>query len=158
MPARTPRRSFANPFVVTLAALPGCHVAVDPPPNVPPVEPVATATATAATAPVAPTAPPPGPPVAVEREQTWSVIKSGGACQAFLQVDCPKPQPGVLTPTCNPPAPVKYDCPAGLAEGGSVRVIQPAKQTECLKMPQVRCPPLATCNPPPPTKVACPGR
>lgn len=46
---------------------------------------------------------------------TWSVSQSGKACRAFRNIKCPEPAtPGGVRPTCNPPPPIDYACPAGL--------------------------------------------
>src|SRR5262245_55864460 len=107
MSARTPRRVFANPFVVTLAALPACYTSTGPAPTVAPiapVEPTATATPPALNPPPA-TSPPTSPPGPVDYDQSWTVTKSGGTCRAQPEVECPKAEPGLPAPTCNPPPP-----------------------------------------------------
>jgi hypothetical protein len=148
MAARVPRRSFANPFVVTLAALPGCYTSAEPPPG-------GAAEVVTPTNPPAPTVA--RPPPAAAGEQRWTVYKVGDGCEAVMRVDCPKAAPGMPAPTCNPPPPVKYDCPEGLAAGAPFVVVRPAGRAECEKESRPpACPPDASCNPPPPVKLACP--
>src|SRR5512138_3724220 len=131
---RTPRRTFATPFVVTLAACgPAQHTSNPPgPAQPPPSAPVASAPSTDPATPAppdpcagmpteapsknppAPRPPPKGnppPPETFPYEQRWFVSKSGGACLARPKVDCPKPEAGKPTRTCNPPPPIKYECP-----------------------------------------------
>src|SRR5438105_7552674 len=96
---RTPRKSFATPFVVTLAACSGSSApptVVTPPPMNPPP-------ATAAGDPSAPAPEPASPvkgnPPAPKREpaayeQRWYVQRSNSKCRATPHVDCPKPEPG----------------------------------------------------------------
>ena len=113
MAARTPRRSFATPFVVTLAAAPAaCYVQSGPPASSPP--------------PVQATQPEQGPPPAVVSNPprptspadtaqpaqpaqiavtTWTIFKSADGCSAAVKTECPK---GVM---CNPPRPRQFPCP-----------------------------------------------
>ncbi len=183
MSSRTPRRSFAHPFVVTLAAIPACSGgnASGPPPhkNPPPptyIEPASPTPAPTdpATEPAVPTSPPepveaapappapsapgaPAQPKAPDYASRWHVFKSGAACMATVHVDCPKPEAGKAVPTCNPPAPTPYTCPPGMTEGASLTVVRRAHSTTCwIEQPPVKCPPGARCNPPPPRGVDCP--
>src|SRR6188472_1144639 len=124
MSARLPRRSFATPFVVTtLAACSGTHTS-NPPGPVQPTQPTTTATAGGgdpsatgeqppgtATAtpehtknppmphknPPPPTTDPvPATPEPAKFDQRWTVMKPTGSaeCQAFRDVQCPKPEKG----------------------------------------------------------------
>lgn len=152
MAARVPRRSFASPFVVTLA------VACTP------------ATTTTPTT-TAPTQTPPDGPVAEtptsepapteETSMRWVVTKQGQECFTQPRVDC-SPAPGQPPRVCNPPAPQKYDCPKwddGSAmdfDGGDTIEGVPGGKQCTLYFSGGACPEGASCNPPPPRTVACP--
>ena len=116
----------------------------------------------------------PMPPYATERPQaqppvqqtpvatsdrTWTVMRSGGTCQAHVAVSCPKGTPGQPMPTCNPPPPKAYTCPQFMTTDGAIEVVQYAGSNVCQvvnKTPPPKCPPNTMCNPPPPQKVTCP--
>jgi hypothetical protein len=167
MAARIPRRSFASPFVVTLAACSGSPPPANP---TPPSDPVIVANPPRpAPDPQPPTdpQPPPGgpkidpignPPPKVDRH--WRISMANNACTAFDADACqfPNRKPGEPIPPCNPPPPQKYaPCPPGLADGASLIVVQAANQPECvIQREPVKCPPVSVCNPPMPTRVACP--
>jgi hypothetical protein len=179
MSARAPRRRFASPFVVTLAAA-GSAACTNPPRPEPPTsnppppgqpeEPEPTPTPTPEPTVQPPTTEPttaaPGAPAPVDAkrepakfEMRWTVSKLKGQadCQAFLDPNCPKPEKGKPVPTCNPPPPTKYACPADFADGQSMKIILRVGATECFEQqPAMRCPENAKCNPPPPRKVECP--
>jgi len=94
---------------------------------------------------------------ASKSERSWTVTRAAGTCSASMTTSCPKPLPGKVAPTCNPPAPTSYACLPTLADGGKVMIVLFAGQTECQIQPApMNCPPNAICNPPPPQKVACP--
>ncbi len=166
MAARPPRRSFATPFVITLAAAPACYVTPVSKPSDPPRQPQETMPAqppppsTTAPAPAPATQGPPpvivNPPMpqaqTVSPNTKWSVYKQAdGACMAAVKVEC-KPQA-----TCNPPPPFKYECPQGATLPATVA--SNADGTACvLEYPMPKCPPNTACNPPRPTPVACPVR
>jgi hypothetical protein len=202
MSARQVRRTFAAPFVVTLAGTasvaavackkepaplvhrnpPGPHENPPPPEKKPedgtmptptpttpdPATPAPGPTADAEKPPVIHRNPP--PPDAVDSkpkpepakyEHRWTVSKYKGQadCQAFLDPNCPKPQPGKAMPTCNPPPPYKYACPDGFKEGDQLKIILRVGATECfVDHGPTKCPEGAKCNPPPPRKIACPQR
>jgi hypothetical protein len=162
MAARTPRRNFASPFVVTLAAVPACWTSSSPQQ----APPTTTAQADPAPAPQ-PTTPPaepapqqqsrppmnpprPKPVVPAEPPGTqWTIFKQGDACSAAIKVECPQGA------TCNPPPPKPYACPDGITVERPVVII--AEEDGCyIKHEPVHCPPRVMCNPPPPHKVACP--
>lgn len=175
MSARTPRRTFAHPFVVTLAAVPACshpqRFHDNPPPPPPPITNEPAAPDPAATAPTsppeaAPTPPPapaptPGGPAqaqdkAPDTTQRWLVTKNGATCLAQPKVECPRAAPGKAMPTCNPPAARPYPCPDGVAQASFI-VVQFANAVHCvIEQPPPHCPPNASCNPPPPRRVECP--
>jgi hypothetical protein len=180
MPARSPRRTFASPFIITIAAVPACFVSSSTPPS----QPISQA------APGQPSQSDPAPTPPPPQEQSPVIVANpprptqGPAEQAAT----PPPPPPQPTPTpvnpsqpnqmwtvlkttsgceaildvscpqgasCNPPAPIKYACPDG--------VKLPAKITtfgdSCAVVPpEMHCPPHAMCNPPRPQKVACPKR
>ncbi len=156
MAARAPRKIFASPFVVTLAALPACFTDSSAPPQRPQPQPQPAPTPT----------PTPGPDVVQAGgatqtyafDQRWQVLKSGGSCSAMQRVECPKPKtPGGPVPTCNPPPPMQIACPDGWDGQAPLTIVQYANQSTCMVEPApMKCPPNATCNPPPPRKVACP--
>ncbi|MCW5807062.1 MAG: hypothetical protein KIT31_32195 [Deltaproteobacteria bacterium] len=161
---RAPRRSFANPFVITLAAIPvavACNpppphsqVTVQPHPQPQPQPQPEPPTTVVMENPPRPTPPPPAPVPATD--PSWHVTKKGGACQAFDNNACRIP-PGQPAPPCNPPPPRAANCPEPLAEGAGVTVTQLAGQAECVVLPAMpKCPPNISCNPPPPRKVTCP--
>ncbi len=160
MAARSPRKIFASPFVVTLAA--ACGPAAPPPQQPVPSQPTP-AEPTPAPTPTVVIANPPHPAPASETlpvsyDQRWTVMKSGADCHAMPKVDCPKPaQPGGPMPTCNPPPPIKYACPEGWDGTSPMKIVQYANSTECLvEAEPIKCPPNASCNPPAPRRVACP--
>ena len=165
MAARTPRKLFASPFVITLAA--SCSAPQQPPPNVnppPPEQPSPSPSpdvGVISNPPRPGTDPSPSPsqaPGTFNSEQRWTVSKSGANCMAMAKVECPKPaKPGGPMPTCNPPPPIKYACPDGFDGKEALQIVQRANDTECyVDRPMPSCPPKAMCNPPPPQKVACP--
>ena len=153
MSARAPRRRFASPFVVTLAAA-GTAACTTSPPQSRPVEPAPT---TGTGPDVEPT---PGSP-AGPKARVWTVtkIKGQAECLARMNVDCPNPKPKLGTPvaSCNPPAPAPYTCPEGLADGQTMQIVLRDGATECFEQPPpMKGPPNVVCNPPPPRKVECP--
>jgi hypothetical protein len=183
MSARQLRRSFATPFIVTLASSsmvaacgpkplprhenpPGPAGHTNPPaPEPKPTEPAQPTTGEPTPAPVEPATPgAPAPQAAKEPakyEQKWTVMKFKGNadCQAMVDVNCPKPEKGKAVPTCNPPPPIKYACPTGFADGDTLKIILRVGATECfVDFGPMKCPEGAKCNPPPPRKVACPER
>lgn len=152
MAARTPRRSFANPFVVTLAAIPACVVSSNPPPSQQPGSgPTAAAPSKHANPPTpGPHTNPPPPrykePVVDDRTAPPTKVGQAGTTA---------PAPGGAQPgQTQPAAPQTYNFDQKwtvMASGGS-----------CAAYVEVNCPkpekgkPVATCNPPPPIKYACP--
>lgn len=144
MAARAVRRTFAAPFVVTLAAAPLATHAEQAPADPPKARP-------------APKKPAPKPTV-VDRERTWHVTKAKDTCTAFPEGTCPKVPPGQPIPPCNPPPPLRYACKDALPEGAH-RVRQPAKADFCERVVSpVKCDPGTRCNPPRPQRVTCPSR
>ncbi|MGE0397629.1 MAG: hypothetical protein AB7T06_12990 [Kofleriaceae bacterium] len=158
MSARAPRRSFATPFVLTLAAIPACTVQSAPPPQGPSPAPVAQNETRDHRGDEPRHVNPPGPRPATQQ---------------------PPPD---MTPVANPPRPVDQPAPAtgtndhvkGTANTTSTTVAQTAPTnapdtargyrqwtvtrsgTKCQSMVKVHCPDGAMCNPPPPAKYACP--
>lgn len=125
MSARAPRRSFATPFVLTLAAIPACTVQSAPPPQGPSPAPVAQGEThdhrEPHTNPPGPTEPPPPaqpdttpvsnpprpePPVTQTEPspgpdkprgyRQWTVTRDGKKCESMVKVHCPE---GAM---CNP--------------------------------------------------------
>jgi hypothetical protein len=156
MAARTPRRSFAAPFVVTVvpSLATACYVdAQQPPPANPqtaerprrgnPPEPVETD--------------PASPPIAAPSELRFVYRKQNGICYAMPNPSCPSLPPGEPQLTCNPPPPKKVPCPDILAEGKQLNVVHNVAKNICMvDWGEIKCPAGATCNPPPPRKVDCP--
>ena len=189
MAARSPRRTFAHPFVITLATLPACSsppkpvdttVVMNPPRPVAEIDgtPEPTSgdhppTAMPDPAPIdsrpsppmknPPPKQPPSPAPATY-DQRWTVMKAKtGECNAYVEVNCPKAEPGKPMATCNPPPPIKYTCPGDLAENQTVKITLRAGATDCFAELGSSCPPYdpkhpVMCNPPPPRKVECPKR
>ena len=171
---RSPRRSFAAPFVVTLAAIPACTVTPAPPPRNPPTATVVESrpqTATVVESPRPNENPPPprdppiihgNPPPPVEEpiptpppEGRWLLTMSGGKCHTQASASCPQPKPGGPRIMCNPPAPHAYECPSGMTDGASVQIVAAGAGCQ-IPPPATHCPPKAMCNPPPPRRVPCP--
>ena len=152
MAARAPRKLFASPFVITLAACGPQAQPAQPTQPTQPTDPMIVANP-----------PPPAPPPTdngTSVEQRWTVFKDGSACRAMTSVDCPKPKhPGDPVPTCNPPPPMKIECPAGWDGASPMTVVKYATGAECMieppKVSEADCP-KAKCNPPPPRKISCP--
>lgn len=177
MAARTVRRSFASPFVVTLAAalpMAACYVQPGPPrsggsqqvPNqqtpdhsttTAGAEQTPAGTGTIVANPPRP-APVPATAPAPKQDLRWTITRASGTCAAYAKVTCPEPPPGQPKPMCNPPPPMKYAClPEMTTDGATVAVVQLTGQTTCqIEHPPIKCPPGAMCNPPPPQKVSCP--
>lgn len=161
MSARTLRRTFATPFVVTMAA---CTVQSGPPPS----RPMGTAQHPGhgdpgPTMPSDPNGMPsrpddraqmgtaPAPDQADTSERHWTISKQGGKCTAYTNVTCPP------NATCNPPRPTEYACSPDMAEGASIKVVRWAGSATCMvEQPPMSCPKNMSCNPPPPQQLACP--
>lgn len=145
MAARTPRRSFAAPFVVTLAAVPACYVQTSPGPSgPPPSQPPPTQTAE----PAQPTPPPPGPVVANPPRPTQPPPSQPSTPPPYRPD--PRPTQPPPTQTSTPPPPVQQ------AQESRWSLFKSNDGSGCMAAIKVECQPKATCNPPPPFKVACP--
>jgi hypothetical protein len=173
MSARFQRRTFAAPFVVTLA---GCMVQSAPPPREPRAYPQPQPSPQPAPQPTVmsnpprpgveqsqPTPPPtvisnpprPGaeqsPPAPTAGESHWTVMKQGNRCVAYVKTSCPA---GAM---CNPPPPTDYACTADITPKTPLKIVRWAGQATCVVEPEpMSCPPQATCNPPRPRQVSCP--
>jgi hypothetical protein len=148
MAARTPRRTFATPLVITLAACSSPQTTTPPHHNPPAPQPEPGNNPPPTTDPATP---------AQTTEMRWHVTRMGANCAAHVDVNCPKPEAGKPTHTCNPPPPIKYTCPEGLADKSSLEIVRYAGAAECVVVPEpVKCPPNAACNPPRPRPVICP--
>lgn len=160
MSARTLRRTFATPFVVTIAA---CTMQSGPAPS----RPMGTAQHPGHGDPAQPGPASSGglPARPDERaqmgtqgtaqtdtsERRWTVSRQGGTCMAYTKVECPP------NAACNPPRPTEYTCTADIAEGTSINIVRVAGSATCMiERPPISCPPNVMCNPPPPQQVACP--
>ncbi len=164
MAARAPRRSFARPFVITLAAAPACFVSSSTPPSQPvsqaaPGQPSqsdpAPATPPPSQSPVIVANPPhPRPQGPAEQapapppETRWTITKTATGCQSMVDVTCPA---GAM---CNPPPPQPYECPKMVKLPAKVTTF--GKDACVVEREPVQCPPGAICNPPPPQRVPCP--
>jgi hypothetical protein len=160
MAARTPRRSFAAPFVVTLAATaPACYVSSSPQGSAQPTPTTQTQTQTQTQPEQPEPAPGPGGPVVMNPPMPqapapaagtkWTVYRAKDGCKAAYVVDCPA---GAM---CNPPPPSDYECPQNVSLDKPVTVASDG--TGCFvqyEMP--KCPPGVACNPPRPQPVTCP--
>jgi hypothetical protein len=163
MAARSPRKLFASSFVVTLAAIPACG---SPPPSQPPVSEPAPAQGSdhASPAPAGATGvitnPPPPQPAPPSANRRWTIWKQQTGCVASVEIKCPLPQhEGDPAPTCNPPPPMSYACPADWDGKSQLVVVQYANTEGCvIEPPPMKCPPNTPCNPPPPRPVPCPTR
>ena len=163
--SRKPRRAFAVPLVMTVAALPACIVESKP------AQPTTGGTASGDTRTPPPrhenpprpqtdpkqVEPTPIEPLPAQTEapayhRNWTVMQQkDGTCQAYLAVECKKGA------TCNPPPPQPIECPSGITAARPVDIFASAGSWDCyIKPPEVTCPEKATCNPPPPRKTACP--
>jgi hypothetical protein len=162
MAARAPRKNFARPFVVTLAALPAACFSGTTSPQVVPspksAEPGGEPTVVTDPVPTKGSTPSQSGAPTYTFDQRWQVTKSGETCSAMARVECPKPRhPGDAVPTCNPPPPMKVACPDGWDGKDALTIVQYANQATCSVEPApVKCPPNVACNPPPPRQVACP--
>ena len=178
MAARTPRRSFASPFVITLAVVPACYTTSNEPPPSPRQEPPRVTDPSGPDPSPAPTvvanpprpepAPaqesrpgvivnPPRPQPPSPAERAWTLSKGASGCEALAVVDCPKPAPGGPMISCNPPPPVAYPCPDGVDLTAPRTIITVGNGCELSRAPE-HCPPGKRCNPPPPKAVPCPSR
>jgi hypothetical protein len=153
MAARVPRRSFASPFVVTLAV--ACTPATTNPPTGTAADPNVAQTPT--TDPATPDPATTDPPKTDEEPARWAVSKKGSDCFTQRRIECSDP-----SRSCNPPAPQKYDCPKwddgspmGFDEGDTIEGVAGAEKCT-LYFSGGSCPEGASCNPPPPRAVACP--
>lgn len=176
MSARSPRRVFAKPMVVTVAAasLGACIVATKPTGTTQPRVITTTGDGSGSGSaagsgappvimtnpppPTAPVKPPPATRPVADRDYKWGVFKKNdGTCVAHISVNCPTAKPGKPVPTCNPPPPMPTECPDTLAVGQSMEVVQYKGTTICEVLPApATCPPDTMCNPPPPQQVPCP--
>jgi hypothetical protein len=167
MSARLLRRTFASPFVVTLAAIPAACVTQSAPPSRSGPPPGDRRPAPQTSEPAQPTpvrgettvmsnpprpgieqaTPPNEEPAKVERH--WTVMKLDGKCLAYAQTSCP------AGATCNPPPPSNYACTPDVTDG--MKIVQWANTTGChVETPAPPCPPKTMCNPPRPRAVTCP--
>lgn len=144
MSARIVRRTFAAPFVITLATACSSSSSHTPPHNNPP-DPNWNAHSDAAQPPIA--EPTPGP-----TEPTPSVVIANNPPAPYPGVD---PQPVDKTP------PPKRE-PSQFERKWTVTKATTKGKTDCYAMPEVKCPkvekgqPIPTCNPPAPYPYTCP--
>lgn len=172
MSAKTPRRTFAAPLVVTLA-LPiagACIVTSGKPPPPPSTgNPTATQVNPPRTNTGPKTAPDPntststtvqetnpGQPTQQAELRTWHVFQSSSdkSCYATQKAECP-PKPA----TCNPPPPIKLaSCPSGLEMPQGLTIREDSANSCAVYYPMPECPANMSCNPPRPQTIACPSR
>ncbi len=179
MAARTPRRSFAAPFVVTLAAVPACYVQSGPVQNPPPGPPPAQTAGPAPQqpGPVMANPPPPStnqPPQ--QQPQRPPVVIANPPPPSTNQPSTPPQTPPVVIANPPPPRPTRPDprptAPTTKPTRPDPRPTAPTttpaqtsaarwtvyrtKDGSCMAAIKVECQPKATCNPPPPFSYACP--
>ena len=162
--SRKPRRAFAVPLVMTIAAAPACVVKDDSPPasssgptvrtheNPPRPDPAPQPDPARPDPDPTPIEPTPVQTKAPDYHRNWTVMMNDdGTCAAYMAVECKKGA------TCNPPPPTAIACPEGITTARPVDIFASAGSWDCyVKPPEVKCPEKATCNPPPPRKTACP--
>jgi hypothetical protein len=170
MSAKTPRRTFAAPLVVTLALpVAGACVVKSGPATTPPPGDGTTMHANpprshSDTPPTPPRADPPPPVVQQEQQQqqtppqaemrSWHVYQNSGdkSCYAVQDVGC------VKGATCNPPPPTKLErCPTGLEMPQGLTIREDSANSCAIYYPMPECPPNMSCNPPRPQTIACPS-
>ncbi len=137
---RKRRRSFALPFVLTIAAAPGCYVTSgsSDPPATTQEEPSSEPTA-ADTTPAEPSSEPQAPNPSSPTPQQPPVVQ---------QPPEPTKQPPIVTN--NPPPPQTLPMPR------AEETVTKHTDGTCWASAPVKCPaPPATCNPPPPRQVQC---
>lgn len=152
MSARAPRRSFATPFVLTLAAIPAaCTVQSAPPPQGP--------TQTSATHDhrdePTPTNPPPveAQPTSPDMTPVANPPRPAQPAQAGVN-DQVK---GTASTNANTVAQSKPSVKPGPAPARGYREWTVTRRDgKCESMVKVHCPEGVMCNPPPPAKYACP--
>ncbi len=156
-PSRKPRRSFAAPLILTVAAVPACVVAsnkpaTSDPKNTPEQRDHRTGEG-------GENANPPGPHVNPpmqrknEYDEKWSVsLQDDGTCLAHADDGgCPEGA------SCNPPPPRPVLCPDGIQEGQWMSMWAVQGETGCwVSAADTGCPSNAKCNPPPPQATSCP--
>jgi hypothetical protein len=148
---RSPRRTFAAPFVVTVG-LAGCtHIDEAPPRSVPVPRDAAVVV------PVPPPEPPPPAPLDLFEEPdpnvtTYTVIRYGTTCTLQYNMYCP---PGAR---CNPPRPRDWKCPAGMTtDRATIRQLRDQNTCTLDAEPTICTDPGTDCpTPPPPRKIPCP--
>ncbi|MGE0869112.1 MAG: hypothetical protein AB7P03_11125 [Kofleriaceae bacterium] len=150
MSARSPRRSFAAPFVVTLvpSLATACYVETTPAPAGPSPAPVMPAGATS---------PEPAPPAA-------STAPAPLAPPPVIVANPPRPAPQQPPPVvvANPPRPAPPPAPQPTTSKHDVHWTIKKSNGACTAWLSPNCPgakpgePQLACNPPPPKKVACP--
>jgi hypothetical protein len=151
MSARTPRRSFAAPFVITLAAAPACYVNSAPAPQ-PQPQPQPAEQTPPQNAPGTIVMNPPRP----EPAQTQPDPTQSHPPTPIMNPPRPQPQdPAAPQPVPAPTNPSVVMNPPRPEPAGTRWHVFKAEDS-CKAVLDVRCPEGATCNPPPPTKIACP--
>lgn len=144
MSARAPRRRFATPFVVTLAAIPACTTAPPPepihanppPPPQPQPQPAPDPATTEAPPPAATAEPTPAPPVVANPPRPTAGPTEGAP-----------PEPTA-------PAPSKFERRWTVTKVTGKDRCQAFSDSSCPKVLPGQ--PIPPCNPPPPIAYACP--
>lgn len=137
MSAHVPRRIFAQSVIVTVAALPAIACNNQSQPHANPPGPTDTVTAnppppTTTSAPVAQASAAPTASAFVHGDSVWTVTQSNGKCLAM----------GSACDNCNPPPPVPYECPTGIAVVSyPIVVTQPGNSQVCTAEYTQRSPP-----------------
>jgi len=163
--SRKPRRTFAAPLILSVAALPACIVASNKPAsstNTDPEQrdhrqpdPETTDHRQPDGDPVVISNPPRPEPYVLRQDssydESWQIsVEADGSCKAYGPNDCPG------EPKCRPAPARAVACPEGMQAGETWSLWADKGSTECFTMAVSDCPKGATCNPPPPTRASCP--
>lgn len=185
MSAKTPRRTFAAPLVVTLAVpLAGACLVTSskaPPPgdsttgrtndhrtgedrtppttthvNPPRANPGPTTAPNTDPTPSTVQQTEPAQPTQQAALRTWHVFQSTSDKSCYATLKVEcPPKPA----TCNPPPPTKLaSCPSGLQMPQGLTIREDAANSCAVYYPMPDCPPGMACNPPRPQTITCPTR
>lgn len=139
MSSRKPRRSFAAPLILTVAALPGCIAAGSKPANSTTTAPESRDHRGSEPDPVTMSNP---PPPDTSKDRSWTIeLQQDGSCRA----------------TADDGRQSSVACPDGISAGSAMSMWANAGSTECfVSYDSPSCPAGAICNPPPPKVSSCP--
>ena len=127
---KSPRRTFATPFVVTVG-LTGCSSTTPHDETAPPTLAPAVAPAPTPDAAVTPTPPTLAPRDDKPSATTWTVTMYTKAkiCELQYNMDCPP------AASCNPPQPRSYKCPSGMTTDRRAFITQLLHEAEWIDDP-----------------------